>query len=258
MSIAVERIHRHPIKGLSPESLDTVDLTADAGIPGDRRFALALSTTHFDPHAPEWLPKTSFLTLMRHERLAALETRYDEKNEILVIRRNGAEVMREQIGTDAGRAAIERFFSAFLEGKIEGKPHLVAAPPLHMFSDHKHKVLSIINLATIRDLERVVGEPVDPVRFRANLYIDGAAPWEEFQWIDKTLAIGGARLAVTARIDRCAATTVNPGSGVRDINIPRALQKGFGHIDCGVYARVTANGRVVVGDVVRIGEPAEF
>lgn len=258
MTIAVEHIYRYPIKGLSPESLDTVDLAADAGIPGDRRFALALSSTQFDPAAPEWLPKTSFLMLMRHEQLAALETRYEEGSEILTIRRNGADVMRERIGTETGRAAIENLFSAFMKGKIEGKPNLVAAPGRHMFSDHKHKVLSVINLATIRDLERVVGKPVDPIRFRANLYIDGAAPWEEFQWIDKTLEVGGARLTATERIDRCAATTVNPRSGIRDINIPRVLQKGFGHIDCGVYARVTANGRVVVGDAVRIGEPAEF
>ncbi len=257
MTITVKHIYRYPIKGLSPESLDTVDLAAGTGIPGDRRFAMALPSTHFDPAVPEWLPKSRFLMLMRHERLAALETRFDEVSEILTIRRDGADVMRERIGTDAGRAAIECFFSAFMEGKIEGKPHLVAAPGRHMFSDHKHKVLSVINLATIRDLERVVGKPVDPIRFRANLYIAGAAPWVEFQWIGKTLEIGGARLTATERIDRCAATAVNPGSGVRDINIPRVLQKSFGHIDCGVYARVTASGCIAGGDAVRIGETAE-
>lgn len=257
MTISVQQIYRYPVKGLSPQSLDSADLTADAGIPGDRRFALALASTRFDPAVPEWLAKTNFLMLMRHERLAALETDFDEPSETLTIRRDGEEVARGQIGTEVGRAAIEAFFQSYMDGKIGGKPNLVAAPDSHMFSDHMHRVLSVINLATIRDLERVVGEPVDPIRFRANLYIDGAPPWSEFDWIDKILEIGGGRLRVTERIDRCAATTVKPGSGIRDINIPKVLQQRFGHIDCGIFARVSASGRIAVDDAVQIREATD-
>ncbi len=229
-----------------------MDVRAEAGMPGDRVFALALPSTRFDPDAPEWLAKTNFLMLMRHERLAELETHVDDRDQSLVVRRDGDIVARGRLGTEAGRAVIEAFFREFMGGKIEGTPHLVAAPGDHMFSDHMHRVLSVINLATIRDIERVVGEPVDPLRFRANLYIDGAAPWSEFEWIGNSMEIGGARLSVTERIDRCAATTVNPDSGVRDINIPRILQRSFGHIDCGVFARVSLSGSIAVGDTVRI------
>ena len=158
--------------------------------------------------------------LMRHERLAALQTAFDERDRILTVRRDGEEVARGCVDTEAGRAAIEDFFGSFMDGKISGKPNLVAAPVNHMFSDHMNPVLSVINLATIRDIERVVGKPVDPLRFRANLYVDGAPPWSEFQWVGGTLEIGSARLTATERIDRCAATTVKPGGGVRDINIP--------------------------------------
>lgn len=255
MMTTVEHIYRYPIKGLSAQSLKRVNLGADTGIPGDRMFALALSSTRFDADAPEWLAKTNFLMLMRHERLAELETHVDIRDHSLTIRRDGEVVARGRLDTEAGRAAIEDFFETFMGGKIDGKPNLVSAPGNHMFSDHKHRVLSVINLATVRDIERVVGKPVDPLRFRANLYVDGAAPWSEFDWIDRTVEIGGARLTATERIDRCAATTVNPDSGIRDINIPRVLQKNFGHIDCGVFARVTANGSIAVGDAVRINRP---
>lgn len=251
MSITVAGINRYPIKGLSAEPLEAADLTAGEGVAGDRRFALALSSARFDTDKPHWLPKTSFLMLMRNERLAALETQFDGDEGILTIRREGKPVARGKITTPVGRAMIEEFFDAYMKGEIAGKPRLVAAPVGHMFSDHQNKVLSIINLATVRDLERVVGQPVDPVRFRANLYLEGADPWAEFDWVDGDIAVGGARLRVTARIDRCAATTVRPGAGVRDINIPKALQRGFGHIDCGVYASVTTDGRIAVGDAVQ-------
>jgi uncharacterized protein len=77
MAISVVRICRYPVKGLSAEDLERVMLTAGQCLPHDRRFALAHAATHFDPTRPEWLPKTSFLMLMRDEQLAQLRTRFD-------------------------------------------------------------------------------------------------------------------------------------------------------------------------------------
>ncbi len=255
MPITVNRICSYPVKGLSPQDRTRTDLVTGEGLAGDRRFAVALSTTRFDPSAPQWLPKTSFLMLMRNERLAALETVLDDDS-TLTIRRNGRQVARGNLGTPVGRAMIGDFFAAYLKDEVAGKPKVLVAPDRHVFSDSGERDVSIINLATVRDLERVVGEPVDPIRFRANLYVDGAEPWAEFGWTDHDLTVGGAKLRVTGRIDRCAATTVRPGTGVRDINIPQALKRGFGHVDCGVYARVEAGGPVAVGDTVAVEPPS--
>jgi uncharacterized protein YcbX len=108
----------------------------------------------------------------------------------------------------------------------------------------------IVNLATVRELERVLGRAVDPLRFRANVYVDGSAPWAELGWVDKDIGIGGARLKVLDRTERCEATNVDPNTGSRDMAIPAALLRTWGHQDFGVYAKVVAGAVVSVGDAV--------
>src|SRR3990167_1712383 len=142
--IKVAQILRYPVKGLSAQSLNQVRLRPGLGVPDDRRFALAHAATRFDASAPKWLPKTGFLMLMRDERLAALETTYDESDGTLSIFRKGRRVARGNITTPVGRAVIEDFFAAYMNREAAGKPRLLEAPEGHMFSDHQACVLSLI------------------------------------------------------------------------------------------------------------------
>ena len=251
MPITIADICRYPLKGLNAEHLERVELSPGEGLPHDRRFALAHGSTRIDPQAPEWQPKTNFLCLMRDERLAQLRAHFDPDSGMLTIQRAGKQVARGKATDLMGRVLIEEFFAAFMAGASRGHPHLVEAPG-HMFSDTRDKVVSIINLASVHDLERVVRQPVEPLRFRANLYIEGAPAWSEFDWVGREIAIGDARLTVTKRIDRCAATNVNPETAERDRNIPRSLQRGFGHIDMGVYAKVVTGGTIAKGDSLSV------
>ena len=41
---------------------------------------------------------------------------------------------------------------------------------------------------------------------------------------------------------------IDPETADRDLNIPKDLQRGFGHVDLGVYGCVTAAGWVAAGD----------
>jgi uncharacterized protein YcbX len=93
-------------------------------------------------------------------------------------------------------------------------------------------------------------QPLNPQRFRGNLSLRGTAPWTEFDWVGREIQIGDTVLHVPARIPRCAATHVNPDTGVRDVNVVKALQKAYGHYDMGVYAEVVRGGRITVGDAV--------
>jgi hypothetical protein len=123
----------------------------------------------------------------------------------------------------------------------------------HSFSDVAKKVVSIINVASVAAIETVAGAPVNPLRFRGNVYVAGWPAWHEFDLLGSELAAGNARLKVVKRIVRCAATEVDPDTGIRDLGIPHTLMQSFGHADCGVYAEVIAGGDIAVGDAISAG-----
>jgi uncharacterized protein YcbX len=121
--------------------------------------------------------------------------------------------------------------------------------PGFSFSDVARKVVSIINLASVAAVEDVIGAPVHPLRFRGNIYVSGWAAWREFDFVGQEITVGKrVRLRVIKRIMRCAATNVDPDTGMRDLSIPDALMRCFGHADCGVYAEVVEPGEIAVGD----------
>ena len=78
MTVRVATLWRYPVKGLSAEPLERVQLDPGECVPHDRRFALACSSSCFDEKQPKWLPKKNFVTLMREEKLAQLRTHFDE------------------------------------------------------------------------------------------------------------------------------------------------------------------------------------
>lgn len=242
-----DAIYRYPVKGLSPERLDRVLLAVGATLPSDRKYAIENGPSGFDPAAPAYFPKQRFLMLMRNERLARLDTRLDDATDTLTIRENGREVARGDLRTPDGRAAIEAFFAAFCADELRGPPKVLQAEG-HSFSDVAKKVVSIINLASVAAVETLIGTPVDPLRFRGNLHVAGWPAWHEFDLLGQTLAVGRARLKVVKRIERCAATNVEPGTGIRDLAIPKTLLQALDHTDCGVYAEVVGAGEVVAGD----------
>ena len=253
MTIDVVDICRYPVKGLNAESLEHVTLTAGQGLPNDRRFAIAHGSARFERGAPQWLPRTNFFMLMRDEKLALLRASFDPEACRLAIERAGRQVVSADPTDPLGRTLIAEFFSGYLAGSARGAPKLLEAEG-HMFSNAQEKLVSIVNLASVRDLERVERRPVHPLRFRANLYIDGGPPWQEMAWTGSEVRIGSAGLRVTAPIERCAATNVDPESGERDLNIPRTLQAGFGHCRMGVYATVSKGGELAIGDSVTVAE----
>ncbi|MGE3992362.1 MOSC domain-containing protein [Pseudorhodoplanes sp.] len=251
MNAKIQSIYHYPVKGLSPEILDAVTLAAGHPLPADRLYAIENGPSGFDPSAPRYFPKQRFLMLMRNERLAALDTHYDEASHTLTVRLNGAEAARGDLRTADGRTAIEGFFARYSADELRGPPKVLHGEG-HSFSDVAARVVSIINLASVAAVESAVGAPVDPLRFRGNLHVDGWPAWEEFDLLGRTLSIGDARLQVVKRIVRCAATNVEPRTGIRDLEIPKTLMRAFDHMDCGVYAEVTAGGTIAAGDAIRV------
>jgi hypothetical protein len=243
----IQAIYRYPVKGLSPQPLGRVALKPGHTLPADRLYAIENGPSGFDPAAPAYFPKQRFLMLMRNERLASLRTDYDEANHTLTIHWQGREAAAGDLRTKEGRLAVEAFFRRFMPDELRGPPKVLFGEG-HSFSDVAKKVVSIINLASVATVENAAGAPVDPLRFRGNIYVEGWPAWREFDLLDRELGLGSARVKVVKRIVRCAATEVDPDTGLRDLPIPRTLMQNFGHADCGVYAEVIAAGEIGAGD----------
>jgi uncharacterized protein YcbX len=241
----IASLYRYPVKGLSPEPLQSVELKSGETLPFDRAYAIENGPGRFDGNAPRHLPKINFLMLMRDERLATLRSTFDDASETLTISRDGKQVARGQLTTPLGRQLIEQFLAAYMKTELRGPPKIVQAPG-HSFSDMAAKCVHIINLASVREVERIIGRPVDPLRFRANLYLDGMEPWSEFAWLDREISVGPTKLAVFARTQRCEATNVDPATGARDMAIPAHLMRAWGHQDFGVYAKVVKGGEIAI------------
>jgi uncharacterized protein YcbX len=245
----VSSLYRYPVKGLSPEPMQSVSLQPGQTVPFDRAYAIENGGGRFDLVAPRYLPKVNFLMLMRDERLAALQTKFDDATGTLTVMRDGKQVARGQLSTPLGRQLIEQFFAAYMKSELRGAPKIVHAEG-HSFSDVSAKCLHIVNLASLRELAKTVGRPVDQLRFRANVYIDGLEPWSEFSWEQKQIGLGPVRLNVFARTQRCEATNVDPSTGARDMAVPAQLTRAWGHQDFGIYAKVATGGDLAVGDAV--------
>lgn len=247
--IRVVRIRRYPVKGLGPDALEAVALAPGAGVPHDRRFAVLRGGVRIDPATPRWLPKQRFVMLMRDTALARIGCRLDEDAGQLELVAPERPPCRVGIDDADDRARLDAWLNAMLGTRPEGPARLVAAGR-QSFTDVPQNCLSLVNLASVRELETRMGCALDPLRFRANFYIDGAAPWAEFDWVGCEVQLGDVRVHVPARIPRCAATSVDPATGTRDVNVVKGLRAAYGHYDMGVYAEVLTAGRVRQGDVV--------
>lgn len=246
----IAALYRYPVKGLGPQGLGEAALEPGGTMPLDRAWAIENGPSRFDPEKPETIPKVAFLMLMRNARLAALDTEFDAAGRTLSLYRDGKRMVTGALETPDGRRRVERFMAGYMADELRGPPRVVHAPG-HSFSDVAAKVLHIVNLASVRELERTLGAPVDPLRFRANVYIEANEPWAEFGWVDGEIALGEAGARVLEPTTRCAATNVAPRGGARDMAIPAALMRSHGHQDFGVYAAVTRGGTLRPGDTLK-------
>lgn len=246
-------LFRHPVKGLSPEAIDVADLDAGGYFPFDRMFALENGPSGFDPASAEHMPKMRFLMLMRHERLARLETRYDPATCVLTIRQGGSIAASGDTRIATGRGPIERFFESYMGDTLRGPVRLLGAPPGFRFMDSRSGFVSILNRATIAAIASAVGrENLDPRRFRGNILIDGWQAFAENDLVGRRIMLGDVEFDIIKRIERCSATDVDPGAGIRDLNLVGALEQAFGHHDCGIYARIVTSGTIRLGDTLRM------
>jgi hypothetical protein len=249
--IAISSLYRYPIKGFNPQKLNRVLLTEGETFPWDRAYAIENGPSGFDAQNPAYFPKTRFLMLMRDEQLAELRADFDEARRSVTISKDGETLLEAPLETPDGRTRIEAFIADFMQDDLKGAPQLLSAPH-HSFSDMAAKCVHIVNLESVTELETRTECALDPLRFRANIYLEGAAAWAEKQWAGKSLRIGDVELEVFAETTRCAATDVDPATAKRYTQIPQTLLQSYDHSAFGVYAKVKRGGAIRTGDRVEL------
>ena len=245
-------IYRHPVKGLTAEPLRSVRLEAGRCFPCDRLYAVEDGPSGFDPASPRHISKMRFAVLAKVPEVAKVRARYDEAAGELRAEAPGEAPFRGVMTSETGRQAFAGWLQHYLRDQARGPLRVLEAPGDHRFMDDLAGFVSLINLASLRALEARVGRPLDPLRFRANLYVDGWPAWIENDYIGGTLAAGALRAAVVKPTGRCRAIHVDPQSGAEDIDLVSQLFNHFGHTVMGVYLAVQSPGSLELGDTVEL------
>ena len=251
MTASIAALFRHPIKGFTPEKLDLATLRPGEAFPGDRLFAVEDGPCGFDPAAPAFVPKQRFAVLAKIAQVAKARTAYDEESGVLRATAADAPAFEARLDEAAGKTAFAGWLADLLGEAASGQLRVIDGEG-HRFLDHPLGHVSVINLASVRDLEARIGRPLDPLRFRANLYVEGWPAWAENGWTGRELRLGEARARVFKPITRCAAPGVDPETAERDIDVTAALHRLYGHLLCGIYVQVTQGGTIAQGDVAEV------
>lgn len=254
----ITALYRYPIKGFTPEPVTSARLEVGGCFPADRLFAIEDGPSGFDETAPAYVPKMKYTVLAKLEQVAKARTAYDEATGWLRASARGSPDIVANLMEEPGRQGFAVWLTELL-GEAASGPLKVLTAPGYRFLDHPRGHVSVINLASVRDLSARVGYELDPLRFRANLYVEGWPAWAEMGWTDATLRIGQATATVFKPIVRCAAINVDPATAQRGDDLVKALFDHQGHAFCGLYLHVTGAGSVTLDDaatMISLPEPA--
>ncbi|HVD30344.1 MAG TPA: MOSC N-terminal beta barrel domain-containing protein [Methylomirabilota bacterium] len=252
-------IHMAPIKALAIQELQQVELDL-LGVENDRRFCIV------DPDG-------KMLNAKRVQRFIAVRPHFDDAMRRLVLDMpDGTKVEGSvDLGDAIGVTIHERIVDArVVDGPWADALSAVAERPVRLvrFDNPGEGVdradegagASLLAEESLRAIAKAAGvtERVDPRRFRMLFGIAGVDAHAEDTWIGSSVHIGSAVVVPSGNIGRCAVTTLDPRTGVSNLDTLAALAtyrtEGVTTepLAFGVWARVAQAGTVRVGDTVHV------
>jgi uncharacterized protein YcbX len=241
---SVTEIWRHPIKSHGRESLESVALETGKAMPFDRLWAVAHERSQAD--GKSWASCGHFCRVAKMPSLMAITATFDPMSGQMTLRHPDKDALVFNPDTDEAQF-LEWVSTLAAEDAL--KPARLVKAQTQAFTDSDFPSVTLCNHASHRAVEQRVGRPLSHMRWRGNLWIDGLAPWEEFDWDGRELRVGEAVLRVLERTDRCKSTHSNPETGKRDADVLGALDS-WGHQDFSVRAQVVSGGMIKIGDEV--------
>ncbi|KIN77862.1 MOSC domain-containing protein [Sulfitobacter mediterraneus] len=243
----VSALYRHPLKSHGREALDAVTLSAGQSMPFDRTWAVAHDASRAD--GTEWAPCANFSRGSKAPKLMAINAVLNDGTGQLTLTHPERPDLTFAPDTEGDKLLD---WVAPLVPQDRALPDRILRLDNRGFTDTDFASISLCNTASHAAVSDKAGRDLSPLRWRGNIWFDGAEPWEELNWIGKELALGEARLTVREPILRCLATTANPETGVRDVDTLALLNGHWDHQDFGIYAEVTQAGRVALGDTLAV------
>jgi uncharacterized protein len=274
----VKDLYYYPFKGLSGTFLETAIIN-ETGVIHDRAFAFAFKDSiqpenvGTPPEEYPWTSKARLAVQNDWPGLAALKASVSH-DEYLEITDSNLNTYRWNLKSKEDRAKAGEFISNYLK-TIQPSPaakHPIATDVTLVglyenktrFPDRVKEHVSILNLASLRDLEKSVGQSIDVRRFRGNIIIDDPKPWVESEWLGKRIAIGDVEIECTSFIGRCYNINVNPDSGIADLDLLQPLKElcnqkiGRNLSLFGILGRIVNTGTIRRGEVLWVPEPVNF
>lgn len=256
----IASITRYPVKGLPGVTAEgAVALHPGRGLRWDRSHAIENGRVRIE--APTaWNSREGYFHVARYEGIARFGVTLDDAESdhpLLTLTAPDGRSAGAPIAAAPDDASLGSLLRESLSAGPFGAPRLIRTEAAGLW-DWPDAHISVINLATVRALAEAAGAPVDPRRFRGNVLIDGLDAWGELGLLGHRFRLGTAVLEFFQPTDRCRATTIDPDRGVSDLNVPGLLASRFGHMYCGVYARVVTAGEMSAGDaLVPVDDHAE-
>lgn len=242
----VTALYRHPIKSHGNEAMERVRLEAGQSMPNDRRWAVAHDNAKTD--GTEWAPCANFSRGAKAPQLAAVNAVLNDETDMVTLTHPDRDPITLHPMRD--EAQLIKWVMPLVP-QDRALPARVVELVARGFTDTPFASVSLNNIASHHAVEALAQSALSPLRWRGNIWFDGAAAWDEFEWIGRDLRLGGAVLSVKERITRCKATTANPETGVSDVDTLRALNI-LGHQNFGVYVEVTQSGEIALGDQLEL------
>lgn len=243
----VSRLYRHPVKAIGVEEIEAVTLEPGRTMPWDRVWAVAHEAAKVTPESGDWARCMNFVRGASSPSLMAVRVKVNGDGTLTL-----SHPERPSITLDPetqGPALVD--WVRPICNPDRAAPRFVYRADTGI-TDSSWPSVSLLGLPSLAALGARLGKPLSPLRFRGNIWLDELEPWEEFDWIGRTLRIGEVEMEVRERIERCTATTVDPETGRPDTDTLGALEAGWGHRDLGIKAVVTKGGRIAKGDRLEV------
>lgn len=253
MTGVLSEIWRHPIKSCGRESLTRVLLSENRTLPWDRRWAIAHEASTYDHENPAWVGCANFARAAKAPAMQAITARCNLAYGTVTLSHPTLQDLTIDPDDPADGAALIQWIMPISPAN-RALPAQVVRNGLRGMTDTDFPSISLVNLASHAEVEAQLARAISPLRWRANLVLDGLEPWQERSWVGKRLRIGLAELDVRENITRCLATSTSVATGERDTDTLGALESGWGHKQFGVYAVVTKTGDINQGDPIEVIE----